>query len=121
MFVRVRLPLGEPFRARLVIDKAIGSDQGLKFVYVVDAENKIQTRRVETGSLQEGGLRVIAPYKPKTDKEPESGIKLDEWVVVGGLPQVRPRMEIQPEKLKVMPTTLPGGAPELRPPGGKKK
>src|SRR5205807_2683925 len=36
LFVRVRLPLGEPHPALLVIDRAVGSDQGLKYVYVVD-------------------------------------------------------------------------------------
>ena len=49
MFVRVLMPLGEPHRSILVIDRAIGSDQGLKFVYVVDAENRAdsaESRRV---------------------------------------------------------------------------
>ena len=46
--------------ALLVVDKAIGSDQGLKYVYVVDGENKVQYRRVTTGPLQDNGLRVIA-------------------------------------------------------------
>ncbi|HEX4590893.1 MAG TPA: efflux RND transporter periplasmic adaptor subunit [Gemmataceae bacterium] len=32
MFARVRLPLGQPHQALLVIDRAIGSDQGLKYV-----------------------------------------------------------------------------------------
>jgi hypothetical protein len=40
MFVRIRLPIGEPHKALLVIDKALGSDQGLKFVYVLDKDNK---------------------------------------------------------------------------------
>ena len=80
MFVRIRLPIGLPHPALLVIDRAVGSDQGLKFVYVVDAQNKVQYRRVTTRALQSDGLRVI-----------ESGLKPDEWVVVGGLPQVRPR------------------------------
>ena len=57
MFVRIRLPIGQPHPALLVIDRAIGSDQGLKYVYVVDAENKVQYRRVTTGALQEDGLR----------------------------------------------------------------
>ena len=74
MFVRVRLPIGQPHPAILVIDRAVGSDQGLKFVYVVDAENKVQYRRVSTGALQEDGLRVIT-----------EGLKPDEWVVVGGV------------------------------------
>ena len=38
------------------------------------------------------GLRVI-----------ESGLKPDDWVVVGGLQQVRPRMQVQPERMP-MPT-----------------
>ena len=35
-----------PHRALLVRDRAIASDQGLKYVYVLDAENKVQSRRV---------------------------------------------------------------------------
>ena len=84
MFVRIRLPIGVPHQALLVIDRAMASDQGLKYVYVLDAENKVQYRRVTTGALQEDGLRVI-----------EEGLKPDDWVVVGGILQVRPRMEVQ--------------------------
>jgi multidrug efflux system membrane fusion protein len=104
MFVRVLMPLGEPHRSLLVIDRAIGSDQGLKFVYVVDAENRAQQRRITTGSLQDDGLRVI-----------ESGLKADEWVVVGALQQVRARMEIRPEKI-AMPTMSRPTIPDSTPP-----
>jgi multidrug efflux system membrane fusion protein len=96
MFVRVRLPIGLPHPALLVIDRALGSDQGLKYVYVVDADNKVQQRRVTTGPLQEDGLRVI-----------EEGLKPEDWVVVGGLPQVRPRMLVRPD-----PTHMPSLAPQ---------
>jgi multidrug efflux system membrane fusion protein len=87
MFVRVRLPIGQPHPAILVIDRAVGSDQGLKFVYVIDAENKVQYRRVSIGALEDDGLRVIT-----------EGLKSNEWVVVGGLQQVRPRMKVKPEQ-----------------------
>jgi multidrug efflux system membrane fusion protein len=102
MFVRVRLPIGQPQPALLVIDRAIGSDQGQKFVYVVDADHKIQYRRVTTGALQENGLRVIT-----------QGLNADDWVLVGGLQQVRPNTQIQPEP-RDMPTlgeTPPPAAP----------
>ena len=92
MFVRIRLPIGGPHQALLVIDRAVGSDQGLKFVYVLDADNKVQSRRVTTGALQDDGLRVI-----------EDGLKPDDWVVVGGILQVRPRMEVRPDRVP-MPT-----------------
>jgi multidrug efflux system membrane fusion protein len=95
MFVRIRLPIGQPHPELLVIDRAVGSDQGLKFVYVVDDKNLVQYRRVTTGPLQEDGLRVIS-----------DGLKQDEWVVVGALQQVRPRTEIRPERMP-MPTLGP--------------
>ena len=74
------------------------SDQGLKYVYVLDADNKVQYRRVTTGPLQDDGLRVI-----------EQGLKPDDWVVVGGLQQVRPRMTVKPERVP-MPTFGPPNA-----------
>jgi multidrug efflux system membrane fusion protein len=106
MFVRVRLPIGKPHAALLVIDRAIGSDQGLKYVYVLDKENKTQQRRIETGPLQEDGLRVIT-----------SGLKPDEYVVVGGIQQVRPNIVIVPDK-EPMPT-LQGSVPMISPTGEK--
>ena len=84
MFVRIRLPIGQPHPALLVIDRAIGSDQGLKYVYVLDAENKAQYRRITTGALQADGLRVV------------EGLQADDWVVVGALQQVRPRIRDPP-------------------------
>jgi multidrug efflux system membrane fusion protein len=88
MFVRIRLPIGDPHPSLLVVDRAIASDQGLQFVYVVDAEGKAQYRRVTTGPLQEDGLRVIT-----------SGLKAEDWVVVGALQQIRPRMVLQTERV----------------------
>jgi membrane fusion protein, multidrug efflux system len=92
MFVRVRLPIGPPHPALLVIDRAIGNDQGLKFVYILASDKKVQYRRVTTGPLQSDGLRVI-----------EDGLTKDDWVVVGGVQQVRPRMEIEVDE-EPMPT-----------------
>jgi multidrug efflux system membrane fusion protein len=100
MFVRVRLPIGQAHPAVLVIDRAVASDQGLKFVYVLDAENKAQYRRVTTGALQDDGLRVI-----------EQGLTGDEWVVVGGLQQVRPRAVAKPDRVP-MPTLGPADQSE---------
>lgn len=92
MFVRIRLPISEPHQALLIIDRAIQSDQQYKYVYVVNSENKVEYRRITAGALQPDGLRVV------------TGVKPDEWVVVGGLQRVRPRMEVQPE---------PGAMPSL--------
>jgi multidrug efflux system membrane fusion protein len=103
MYVRIHLPISQPHSSLLVAERAIGSDQGQKFVYVVDAENKVQYKRVTPGSLQEDGLRVV------------EGLNDDDWVVVGALPQVRPRMEVEPEQTP-MPTIGAGQAPRPVPP-----
>ncbi len=60
MLVHIRLPIGEPHKALLIIDKAIQSDQGLKYVYVVDKDNTLVSRRISTGALQPDGLRVVS-------------------------------------------------------------
>jgi len=101
MFVRVRLPIGQPHEAMLVIDRAIQSDQGLKYVYVLDAQNKAQACSIKTGSLQEDGLRVV-----------EGEIKPDDWVVVGTIQQVRAQMEVKPDR-RPMPSL--GGQSEAAP------
>jgi membrane fusion protein, multidrug efflux system len=108
MFVRVRLPIGRPHPAILVIDQAITSDQGMKFVYVVGPENKLEYRRVTTGAAEEGGRRVIT-----------EGLKPGEWVVTDGLQQVRPGTEIKPVQ-KPMPFYGRAEAPTSGEPSGGK-
>jgi multidrug efflux system membrane fusion protein len=200
MFARIRMPIGQPHPALLVIDRAVASDQGLKYVYVlvacnlrlmpsvkdvsdiptegkrlivvadvnhklhfrsfdpdgklvVDTSEKklaeqirqsegigkqveiqignlkkqlqglwpphplakrekklliaavtsivghpIEYRRVVTGALEDDGRRVI-----------EEGLGPDDWVVSGGLLQVRARMVIRPEQVP-MPTLGPAPA-----------
>jgi RND family efflux transporter MFP subunit len=83
LFVRVRVPIGEPHPAVLVPEQALGSDQGQKFVYVVNDQSEAEYRRVTVGLLQ-GSLRVI-----------DDGLKAGERVVVSGLQRVRPGVKVQ--------------------------
>jgi multidrug efflux system membrane fusion protein len=115
MFVRVQLPIGDPRPELLVIDKAVASDQGQKKVYVLGAENKVEERLVTLGPLQEDGLRVVL-----------HGLKKDDWVLIGALQQVRPRMTVQPEQVTMptadTPATLPADKSKTRKgTGGKRK
>jgi multidrug efflux system membrane fusion protein len=106
MFVRVRLPIGQPYPALLVIDRAVGSDQlGLKYVYVLDKNNTAQSRHVTTGPLQDDGLRVI-----------EHGLKPDDRVVVGALQQVRAGDDVMPEQVPMPSFGQPAAADNLAAP-----
>jgi multidrug efflux system membrane fusion protein len=93
MFVRIRLPIGPPHQAQLVADEAVGTDQGLKFLYVVNDQNKVEYRTVKLGALQEDGLRVVEP-----GSKPGEGIKPGEWVVTAGVQLIQQGMTVNPER-----------------------
>ena len=99
MFVRIRLPMGPPHAGLLVADRAVGSDQGLKFVYVVNAQGEIEYRRVETGPVEGDDLRVIT-----------KGLTADDKVVVSPLRNIQPGTKVQSEEVP-MPAPQGPGAP----------
>ena len=76
-FVRVRVP-SKPRPGLLVPDVALGSDQGGRYVLVVNKDNVVEQRKVEPGQLV-GDLRVI-----------EKGLTKDDRVVVGGIMRAIP-------------------------------
>ncbi|WP_425613509.1 efflux RND transporter periplasmic adaptor subunit [Anatilimnocola sp. NA78] len=82
LFVRIRFPVGDPHEALLVQEQALGTDQGQRFVYVINDENKIEYRPVTIGVLDKG-QRVI-----------EKGVQLGDRVVVNGLQRIRPKAEV---------------------------
>ena len=82
LFARVRLPIGKPYKALLVPDEALLSDQGRKYLYVVNANNEVVYHDVELGQLIEG-LRVI-----------KKGLSADEQVIVVGMQRVRPKQNV---------------------------
>jgi RND family efflux transporter MFP subunit len=89
-FVRVRVPIDQEQNALLVPDTALGSDQGGRYLLVVNGENIVEQRKVQTGPLETGGLRVI-----------ESGLKPDDRVVVAGLLRVIPGQKVDPQLQKI--------------------
>jgi RND family efflux transporter MFP subunit len=83
LFARIRLPVGMPYDALLIPDEALQSDQGRKYIYVVNDENKVGYRRVEFGQAIKG-LRVI-----------KKGLKKGERVIISGMQRVRPKVVVQ--------------------------
>jgi RND family efflux transporter MFP subunit len=77
-FARIRIPGSGKYPALLIPDRALGSDQAQKFVYVVNAEKKVEFRPVQIGPMIDG-LRVV-----------RSGLKAEEQIIIEGLMRVRP-------------------------------
>jgi RND family efflux transporter MFP subunit len=89
--VRVRLPLGTPYKALLVNAKTIHTNKSQNFVYVVDAENKVEIRPVTTGPLQPDGLRVIS-----------KGLAPEDAIIVSAPKEMKAGVQVQ-KKLVAMP------------------
>ncbi|RXG99848.1 efflux RND transporter periplasmic adaptor subunit [Bradyrhizobium zhanjiangense] len=88
-FVRVRVPFDQEKSALLVPDTALGSDQGGRYLLVVNGDNVVEQRKVQIGPV-DNGLRVI-----------ESGLKPDDRVVIAGLLRVIPGQKIDPQVTKI--------------------
>jgi membrane fusion protein, multidrug efflux system len=83
-FVRVRIAGATPYRAALIADKVISSQQGLKYAFVVKPDNTIERRTLETGTMFEG-KRIV-----------KSGLKDGEKVVSTRLQLLQPGMHVTP-------------------------
>jgi RND family efflux transporter MFP subunit len=85
LFARVKLGEGATYDAILIEDRAVGTDQTRRFVYVVKPDNSLEYREIELGDLHEG-LRVV-----------KSGLASGERIVVNGLMRVRPGVTVDPQ------------------------
>jgi RND family efflux transporter MFP subunit len=89
LFARIRLPLGKPYKTIAVSDEAVLSDQGKKYVYVVDKDNKVKYRSVTVGQGLPNGLRVV-----------KKGLSESDRVIVSGMQRVRPDAVVQTKEEK---------------------
>jgi RND family efflux transporter MFP subunit len=90
MRARVRVPVGDPHKSLLITERAVGTDQGLKFVYVVQDE-KVQRRYVKLGRVRDG-LQVVL-----------EGLKPEDRVIVNGIQRVRDGIKVESN-----PVSMPG-------------
>jgi len=84
MFVRVRLPFGDPEPSLVVPERAIGLDQGRRYVCVIGPDDRVEHRTVELG-IADGEWRVIT-----------KGLNGDERIVVEGLQKARAGAVVRP-------------------------
>jgi RND family efflux transporter MFP subunit len=87
LFARVRLMGDKKYDALLINDSAVGTDQTVKYVLVVGADNKVEYRPVKLGPVIDG-LRVV-----------REGLKVNDTIVVNGLQRVRPGSPVSPQRV----------------------
>lgn len=91
-FARVSLADTHTSKQVMVPDRAIGTDLVNRFVLIVNADNTVEYRKVETG-VRVGQLRVI-----------EFGLAAGEKVVVNGPAKIQAGMTISPNLIKLETT-----------------
>jgi multidrug efflux system membrane fusion protein len=84
-FVRVRMGQPKAETKLLISERAIGTDQDKKFVFVVGADNKVEYRPVNLGDTSDG-LRIVT-----------SGLNAGDRIIVNGLQRVRPGAVVDPK------------------------
>jgi RND family efflux transporter MFP subunit len=87
MRARIRVPFTDPHQGTKVIERAIGSDQGKKFLYVVNADNTVERRDVTLGVFSDGLQEIV------------QGVKPDEWIIVNGIQRVREGIKVEPRRV----------------------
>ncbi|WP_439185055.1 efflux RND transporter periplasmic adaptor subunit [Carboxylicivirga taeanensis] len=85
-FARIRLVLSEPIETLLLPIKCLQEVQGQYNAYVVNDQNVVEFRPVETGETLQDMIVI------------RSGINVNEKVVMEGLSRVRTGMTIRPEE-----------------------
>jgi multidrug efflux system membrane fusion protein len=85
-FVRVRFILDTIKNARLVPSQAVQISQSGPFIFVLKPDNTVDLRPVKPGQRQDGDLIVV-----------ESGIQLDETVIVTGQLALAPGTKVDPK------------------------
>ncbi|MDO9425093.1 MAG: efflux RND transporter periplasmic adaptor subunit [Methylobacter sp.] len=86
-FARMRIRASVPYPAILLPDRAIGTDQAQRFVWVANQENQVEYRKVALGA-HIGQSRVIT-----------EGLKPEEWVVIEGIQKLKPGIKVNPERI----------------------
>jgi len=84
-FVRVRMGQPKAESKLLISERAIGTDQDKKFVFVVGADNKVEYRPINLGDTSDG-LRIVT-----------SGLNAGDRIIVNGLQRVRPGAVVDPK------------------------
>ena len=104
LFARIRVGGAKETDSLLITDRAVGTDQNKKFVYLVGDDNKVAYREVALGQTTGDGLRIVL-----------SGLKSDDKIVVSGTQRIMmPGQPVAPEVVPMEAKEDPAHAAEAQ-------
>jgi membrane fusion protein, multidrug efflux system len=95
LIVRCRMPIGKARNGLFIPEEALGSDQGQRFLFVLNDKDEVDYRRVSVG-MQMSGWRLV-----------EGEIAKDDRVIVSGLQRVRAGQKVAPQPSPQYVDSLP--------------
>ena len=99
MFVRVRVPIDQRDKALFIPERAIGTDQGTKYLLAVNSQNVVEYRPVTLG-VQSDSLREIV-----------TGLQPGASVIIDGIQRARPGITVNPHPVAAVEAAGKPGEP----------
>ncbi len=94
MFGKARLLGSAEHEALMIPDEIIGTNQSVRFVYVLGEDNTVTTKNIELGSLHTNGLRIV-----------RSGLSPQDKLITNNIQKIRPGVVVRPLEASLTTTS----------------
>jgi RND family efflux transporter MFP subunit len=109
LFGRIRVPISSSHTALMVNERAIGTNQGQKYLLTVNDKNEVEYREVDLGQAHDG-LREVLASRTITEPGPDGRdivkqvpvLKATDWIIVDGLQRARPGAKVETRKVDMV-------------------
>jgi hypothetical protein len=120
LFIRVQMGIGAPQKRWFTSEAALGSDQGRRYLFVVNDENKVVYTPVEVGQRKlDGPARGLIAVEKWPKEIDEAALKKGAVrVLVNGLQRVRANVVVDPKLVPMPRAEAPAIATPVAPPKG---
>lgn len=85
MFGKARLMGSAEHEALMISDDVIGTNQSIRFVYVLGKDNTVEVKNITLGPLHTNGFRIV-----------REGLTKDDKLIVNNIQKIQPGMKITP-------------------------
>ncbi len=93
MFGKARLLGSAEHEAILIPDEIVGTNQSVRFVYVVGENNTVTAKNIELGPLHTNGLRIV-----------RNGLSSEDLLITNNIQKIRPGALVSPQQKSLMET-----------------
>lgn len=91
MYGKARIIGSDEHKAIMIPDHIIGTNQSLRFVYVLNDSSEVASKNIELGPLHSNGLRIV-----------RDGLTKDDKIITNNLQKIRPGMLVHTSETNVL-------------------